>query len=117
MDSMMAPSFAWDADRLVLAAGAAGGTRLRSALVQVVAGVLDEGLEPEQAVARPRLHPAGRVVHLEPGFEQATIERLEAERFEPRPWEAPHHYFGGVSLITRSGAAGDPRRDGTARNL
>jgi gamma-glutamyltranspeptidase / glutathione hydrolase len=117
MDSMMAPSFAWDAAGLVLAAGAAGGTRLRSALVQVVAGVLDEGLEPKQAVARPRLHPAGRVVHLEPGFEQPTIERLEAERFEPRPWAAPHHYFGGVSLITRSGAAGDPRRDGTARTL
>jgi gamma-glutamyltranspeptidase / glutathione hydrolase len=117
MDSMMTPAFARDDSGLLLAAGAAGGTRLRSALVQVVAGVLDEGLEPEHAVARPRLHRAGRIVHLEPGFEHATIARLEAEGFEPRAWAAPHHYFGGVSLITRSGAAGDPRRDGDARTL
>lgn len=117
MASMMTPAFARDDSGLLLAAGAAGGTRLRSALVEVVAGVLDEGLEPDEAVARPRLHPAGRIVHLEPGFEQATIERLEADGFEVRAWAAPHHYFGGVSLITRSGAAGDPRRDGDARML
>jgi gamma-glutamyltranspeptidase/glutathione hydrolase len=117
MDSMMTPAFARDESGLLLAAGAAGGTRLRSALVQVLAGVLDEGLEPEQAVARPRLHPAGQIVHLEPGFERATIERLEADGFEARVWAAPHHYFGGVSLITRNGAAGDPRRDGAARTL
>ena len=117
MDSMMAPALARDSSGPLLAAGAAGGTRLRSALVQVVAGVLDEGLEPDEAVARPRLHPAGRIVHLEPGFEPATIERLQTEGFEARVWPAPHHYFGGVSLITRSGAAGDPRRDGAARTL
>jgi gamma-glutamyltranspeptidase / glutathione hydrolase len=117
MASMMTPAFARDDSGLLLAAGAAGGTRLRSALVRVVAGVLDEGLEPEEAVARPRLHPAGRIVHLEPGFEQATIELLEADGFDVRAWAAPHHYFGGVSLITRSGAAGDPRRDGAARML
>jgi gamma-glutamyltranspeptidase/glutathione hydrolase len=117
MDSMMTPAFAQDDSGLLLAAGAAGGTRLRSALVWVVAGVLDEGLQPEQAVARPRLHAAGRIVHLEPGFAQATIERLEGAGFAARVWAAPHHYFGGVSLITRSGAAGDPRRDGAARTL
>ena len=41
---MMAPTLALDADGVVLAAGAAGGTRLRSALLEVVAGILDEGL-------------------------------------------------------------------------
>jgi gamma-glutamyltranspeptidase/glutathione hydrolase len=117
LESMMSPCLAQADAGLLLAAGAAGGTRLRSALVQVVAGVLDEGLAPAEAVARPRLHPAGRVVHLEPGFEEVTIERLAREGYEPRPWEAPHHYFGGVSLITRSGAAGDPRRSGAARTL
>lgn len=117
MDSMMSPSLARDDSGLVLAAGAAGGTRLRSALVQVVAGILDEGLRPAQAVERPRLHPAGRVVHLEPGFEPAVVKRLQEEGYEPRAWAAPHHYFGGVSVITPSGAAGDPRRSGAARML
>src|SRR5207248_1385805 len=35
MGSMMAPSLAFDGDSLVLGLGAAGGTRLRTALVQV----------------------------------------------------------------------------------
>ena len=43
-------------DGPVLAAGAAGGTRLRPALVQVLAGILDEGLEAQVAVDRARLH-------------------------------------------------------------
>jgi gamma-glutamyltranspeptidase / glutathione hydrolase len=117
MESMMSPSLAQDDSGLLLAAGAAGGTRLRSALVQVVAGVLDEGLDPAEAVERPRLHRAGRVVHLEPGFRDLTVQRLAREGFDPRPWDAAHHYFGGVSVITRTGAAGDPRRSGAARTL
>lgn len=117
MDSMMSPLLALGDSGLLLAAGAAGGTRLRSALVQVVAGVLDEGLDPSRAVERPRLHRVGDVVHLEPDFGAATFERLAAEGYEPRIWAAPHHYFGGVSLITRNGAAGDPRRSGDARTL
>jgi gamma-glutamyltranspeptidase/glutathione hydrolase len=115
--SMMSPALAQDDSGLVLAAGAAGGTRLRSALVQVVAAVLDEGLDPADAVERPRLHPAGGVVHLEPGFEPGTSARLAQEGYEPRAWQAQHHYFGGVSVITRTGAAGDPRRSGAARTL
>ena len=117
MESMMSPLLARDDRGPILAAGAAGGTRLRSALVQVVAGVLDEGLEPDDAVGRPRLHPAGRAVHLEPGFDESVAEGLEAEGFEPRAWAAPHHYFGGVSVVTRTGAAGDPRRSGAARHV
>ena len=46
MHSMMAPSLALDAEGLALAIGSAGGTRLRTALVGVAAGILDEGLEP-----------------------------------------------------------------------
>jgi gamma-glutamyltranspeptidase/glutathione hydrolase len=118
MPSMMAPSLAVDdSGTIVLAAGAAGGTRLRSALVQVLAGVFDEGLEVAAAIARPRLHPAGGTVHLEPGFEAPVAGALEASGYEVRAWPAQHHYFGGVSAITPSGGAGDPRRSGEARML
>jgi gamma-glutamyltranspeptidase/glutathione hydrolase len=34
-----------------------------------------------------------------------------------RRWPDLHHYFGGVSCAGRSGAAGDPRRDGAAVEL
>ncbi len=117
MGSMMAPSLAVDADGLVLGAGAAGGTRLLSALVQVVSGILDEGLEPQEAVSRPRLHPARGLVHLEPGFDVGVPAALVAAGLRVRAWPARHHYFGGVSVVTRTGAAGDPRRSGAAAAL
>jgi gamma-glutamyltranspeptidase/glutathione hydrolase len=117
MGSMMAPSVAVDAGGLVLAVGAAGGTRLRSALLQVVAGILDEGLEPQEAVARPRLHPTAGVVHLEPGFEPDVPAGLEEAGYEVRAWPSRHHYFGGVSVAGRAGSAGDPRRSGGAQAL
>jgi gamma-glutamyltranspeptidase / glutathione hydrolase len=113
--SMMAPTLALDGDGVVLAAGAAGGTRLRSALLRVVAGILDEGVEPQDAVDRPRVHPAGTLVHLEPGLGPETTAALESAGFEVRTWDSRHHYFGGVSVVTRDSAAGDPRRNGAAR--
>ncbi|HEX6702210.1 MAG TPA: gamma-glutamyltransferase [Gaiellaceae bacterium] len=117
MASMMAPTLVLDADGLELAAGAAGGTRLRSALLQSIAGVLDEGLPPQDAVARPRLHPAATLVHLEPGFEPEVAPALESAGHATRTWPAFHHYFGGVSLLARSGGAGDPRRNGAVRGI
>jgi gamma-glutamyltranspeptidase/glutathione hydrolase len=117
MESMMAPTIAFDTGGFALAAGAAGGTRLRSALLQVVASVLDEGLDPERAVERPRLHPAGDVVHLEPGFGDGTLAALESAGLQPRVWPTRHHYFGGVSAVTPSAAAADRRRSGEARTL
>jgi gamma-glutamyltranspeptidase / glutathione hydrolase len=118
MASMMAPTLALDRDGgLLLAAGAAGGTRLRSALVQVIAGLLDEGRSVTEAIERPRLHAADGTVHLEPGFEPEVEAALEADGFAVRTWAAQHHYFGGVSAITPSGGAGDPRRSGQASML
>jgi gamma-glutamyltranspeptidase/glutathione hydrolase len=114
MQSMMAPTLVHDAEGLALAAGAAGGTRLRTALLTVLAGVLDEGLEPAEAVTRPRFHPIGRLANAEPGLGPEALEALRSRGLEVRTWERRHHYFGGVSLITRSGGAGDPRRDGAA---
>jgi gamma-glutamyltranspeptidase / glutathione hydrolase len=115
--SIMTPTIAVGDGGIALAAGAAGGTRLRSAILQVIAGVLDEGLDLQEAIDRPRLHPAGPIVHVEPGFAEETIAELGSHGFEARVWPRPHHYFGGVSAVTPSGGAGDPRRSGAARIL
>lgn len=117
MESMMAPAAAFDAEGPVVAAGSAGGSRLAGALVQTLSGILDEGLEPQAAVDRPRLHPAGALVNVEPGFEEDALGALEEAGFEVRRWNAPHHFFGGVSLCARRGAAADPRRSGLALPL
>ena len=117
LESRMAPSLAFDGEGLALAVGSAGATRLRTALATVLAGVLDEGLSPEDAVARPRLHPTPTLVDAEPGVDEAALEELEARSRTVRRWDRIHHYFGGVSCVGRDGAAGDPRRSGAAFSL
>jgi gamma-glutamyltranspeptidase/glutathione hydrolase len=117
MQSMMAPSLAVDGDGVVLGIGAAGGTRLRTALVGVAAGILDERLDPLEAMARPRFHRAGGVVNAEPGVDEQALIELEQQGLQVRRWPAQHHYFGGVSAVGRAGIAGDPRRSGHAAAL
>jgi len=117
MESMMAPSIALDETGPVLAIGAAGGTRLRTALVAVTAAILDEGVEPQAAVERPRFHPVGRLLNAEPGLPPETLEALAREGWSVRVWPDRHHYFGGVSAIGRTGSAADPRRSGAAAEL
>jgi gamma-glutamyltranspeptidase / glutathione hydrolase len=117
MESMMSPTLVLDDDGLAVAAGSAGGTRLRPALVQVLSGILDEGLAPQEAVDRPRLHSAGEIVRIEPGFEEEALAALEEAGYDVRRFSALHHYFGGVSLLARSGGAADPRRSGKALAL
>jgi gamma-glutamyltranspeptidase / glutathione hydrolase len=114
LQSRMAPSLAFDADGLTLAIGSAGATRLRMALSTVLSSILVEGLEPEDAVARPRLHPTPELVDAEPGVDEDALATLESQGRSVRRWERFHHYFGGVSCVGRTGAAGDPRRSGAA---
>ncbi len=72
------------------------------------------GYEPEDAVARPRLHPTPDLIDAEPGVDEDALAELEAAGRTIRRWERIHHYFGGVSCVGRTGAAGDPRRSGAA---
>ena len=112
MASMMAPTLVFDGGELELGIGAAGGTRLRTALVGVLAAVLHEGVAPQAAIDRPRFHPAGNVVDAEPGVDEAWLARLEARGRQVRRFPGLHHYFGGVSAVGRTGAGADPRRSG-----
>ncbi len=112
MASMMAPSFAFDGQGLELAVGSAGGTRLRTALVGVVAAVLAEGAGIQAAIERPRFHPVDGLVNAEPGVDEAWLVSLERDGRTVRRWPAQHHFFGGVSAVGRTGAGADPRRSG-----
>jgi gamma-glutamyltranspeptidase/glutathione hydrolase len=116
MESMMAPTLAFAADGMLeLAIGAAGGTRLRTALVGVLASVLARGEMPQEAIDAARFHPADGVVHAEPGVDEAFLAALEREGRVVRRWAGRHHYFGGVSAVGAAGAGADPRRSGAVR--
>ena len=56
---MMAPTLVFDGGGLELGIGAAGGTRLRTALVGVLAAVLHEGVAASGG-DRPASLPSGR---------------------------------------------------------
>jgi gamma-glutamyltranspeptidase/glutathione hydrolase len=118
LPSMMTPTLVLDeagAPRLV--AGSAGSVRLAGAIVQVVAGVVGQGLPVDEAIARPRLHVAGETVHVEGGWPDAAVAGLAEEGHDIRGWAGRNLFFGGVSAVERRpngalGAAGDPRRGG-----
>ena len=117
MASMMAPTLAFDDAGLELALGSAGGTRLRTALVGVLGRVLHGGDAVQEAIDRPRFHPADRLVNAEPGVDEAFLSALEQRGRPVRRWPALHHYFGGVSAVGRAGAGADPRRSGAVGSV
>ena len=80
MSSMMAPSIALDDDGPALAIGAAGGTRLRTALVGVASAILERDVRPQEAIDAGRAHPVGELVHAEPGVSEDGAGRARAPR-------------------------------------
>ncbi len=112
--SMMSPTIVLEAGRPVLALGSGGSKRIRTAIPQVVAAVLDLGLGLAEAVLLPRLHWDGDAVQVEPGVPAAATAAL-ARRWPVNVWTERSLYFGGVHAV-RPGenAVGDPRRGGAA---
>jgi gamma-glutamyltranspeptidase/glutathione hydrolase len=118
MSSMMCPLVVVDDDGdLVLAAGSAGASRIRTALVDTLLGVLVDGLDVESAIERPRFHVADDSVHAELGYPEDELAALADAGYTVNRWDHISHYFGGVSAVGHAGAAGDPRRGGSGHLL
>jgi gamma-glutamyltranspeptidase/glutathione hydrolase len=117
MPSMMAPTAVLDDDGTVeLVLGSAGSNRIRSAILQVIVGVVDYGLDACRAVEAPRLHLEGDVVFAEPGLDLSTLDPARAVT----TFAARNLFFGGAQAVEHDRAtgtltgAGDPRRGGAA---
>jgi gamma-glutamyltranspeptidase/glutathione hydrolase len=116
--SMMAPTVVLQGDEIVLAVGSAGSNRIRSAILQTVVRVVEQGMSPAEAVAAPRLHFEGGVVQAEPGIDEAALARLEARGVAVARRPEINLFFGGVQAVARDPATGvlsgggDPRRGG-----
>ncbi len=116
MGSMMSPLVALDADRHPVAvAGAAGGSRIRPALLQVLVQML-RGASPQEAIDAPRLNALPGLVRAEPGFSPAVLAAL-AERDAVAVAAGRDPYFGGVSALSPLGGGADPRRSGSVALL
>jgi gamma-glutamyltranspeptidase/glutathione hydrolase len=118
LPSIMTPTVVLDEGQPRLVAGSAGSVRLAGAIVQVVAGVVRQGIPVDEAIARPRLHVVdGTVVHVEGGWAEGVALALADDGYEVVEWADRNLFFGGVSAVERRpnaslGAAGDPRRGG-----
>ena len=118
MPSMMSPTVALRGGELEAGLGSGGSNRIRSAITQALAGMLDRGLGAQDAVGAPRVHYEQGIVHAEPGVDPDALARLEREGLEIARWPDRNVFFGGVHGVHRdpeSGeleAGGDPRRGG-----
>jgi gamma-glutamyltranspeptidase/glutathione hydrolase len=119
MSSMMCPLVVVDDDGdLLVAAGSAGASRIRTALIHTLTNALVDGVDMREAISRPRFHvvadPTGGppVAHAEPGYPEEELTALEDAGYVVNRWDHLSHYFGGASAVGHHGAAGDPRRGG-----
>jgi gamma-glutamyltranspeptidase/glutathione hydrolase len=121
MTSMMAPTLILRGGEPLASLGSAGSNRLRSAILQTVTSLVDEGLPVAAAVARPRVHPEGDGLDVEGGVPEAVIAALARDGHRIRRWEGTSLFFGGVSAVAVGPGglegAGDPRRGGAAAGV
>jgi gamma-glutamyltranspeptidase/glutathione hydrolase len=118
MPSMMAPTVVMGTDGEVeLVLGSAGSNRIRSAILQVIVGVVDHGLQAHDAVLAPRAHFEDGMVYVEPGVDADALRQAGREVLAFRDRNL---FFGGAQAVERDRAtgalsgAGDPRRGGAA---
>ncbi len=120
--SSMSPSIVLKEGKPVMAVGTPGGTRIITALAQVVMNVLDFGMSMDEAIEAPRFHcssTGGRAASLdvESRISPATLEALEKLGHKVEVRGAYDVYFGGAHgiLISQDGrliGGADSRRDG-----
>ena len=116
MPSMVAPTAVLRDGVAELVLGSAGSNRIRSAILQTIVRVIDEGLRARDAVEAPRVHFEDGVVYAEPGFD---MEPLEAGGRAIARFRELNLFFGGVQAAERDPdgrfwGGGDPRRGGAA---
>jgi gamma-glutamyltranspeptidase/glutathione hydrolase len=116
MPSMMSPTAVLRDGAPELVLGSAGSNRIRSAILQTIIRVVDDGLAAGEAVEAPRVHFEDGVVYAEPGVDTGPLERAGRPIARFRELNL---FFGGVQAAARDergrfSGGGDPRRGGAA---
>jgi gamma-glutamyltranspeptidase/glutathione hydrolase len=110
-----------ETQRPLAALGAAGNAWISSALYEMVVGIVDHDLGPQQALELPRFLPGGRdgPIQIEDGFAPAAIRQLEAlgHQFRRISLRGELRMGYGAAVVVGNGAVtagADPRRSGAA---
>lgn len=116
MTSMMTPALYLGQDGTAIALGSGGSNRIRSTMLQVLLNIDAFDMTLQDAISAPRMHVEDELLSVEPGFEDAWLDRLSLEN--QKRWDCEDMFFGGVhaaSVSQKDGmlrAKGDARRNG-----
>ena len=117
--SMMAPTVVLRDGEIELGLGSAGSNRIRSAILQTIVRVVEQGMGAGEAVRAPRLHFEDGVVQAEPGIDEEALARIEARGIPVLRRPEINLFFGGTQAVARErdsgklSGGGDPRRGGS----
>ncbi|MGE0442294.1 MAG: gamma-glutamyltransferase [Gemmatimonadales bacterium] len=91
-----------------LVVGAAGGSRIPAAIVQVISRVIDDGMDVAEAMAAPRVFmPSDTLIEMEtsaPGWRPAAVEAVRGFGFRVRAVPAPGSFARAQVLRFRKDA-------------
>jgi gamma-glutamyltranspeptidase/glutathione hydrolase len=116
--TMMTPTMVFDRGELRVCAGAPGGTKIVSSILQVLVNVLDHDMSPVEAVSAPRIDYQGDVVQTEARVPRAVCEGLERRGYRVNRRTLNYDsYFARPQVIVAEpdgymSGASDPRKDG-----
>jgi gamma-glutamyltranspeptidase / glutathione hydrolase len=116
LPSMMAPTVVLKDGVAELALGSAGSNRIRSAILQTIVRVIDQGIRAPEAVQAPRVHFDDGITYAEPGLDTSLLEAAGRPLARFRELNL---FFGGVQAVERDRdgrfwGGGDPRRGGAS---
>ena len=101
--SSMTPTIVLKDGKPVLITGSPGGSRIITAVLQVITNVLDFHMPIDKAVSAPRLHNQWEpdLTYVEPGFPPAMLEALKARGQIIVPTE-PHTSANSIQVIPKT---------------
>jgi gamma-glutamyltranspeptidase/glutathione hydrolase len=116
--TMIVPTLVFEGERLSVVAGAPGGTKIVTGVLQALLNLIDHGMSPIEAVSAPRVDYQGETVQAENRLTGDILDGLRALGYgvtrRPTSYDP---YFAKVQLIKAAGPGGlkgasDPRGDG-----
>lgn len=121
--SSQTPVLVFRGEEFVLAAGAAGGSRIPTTVLQSVLNVVDFGMDIQEAISAPRVHDQGGGLEIEQGIPEAARPPLAHMGHEitlsSGYRESMPSWAQGVARRGRNlfDAGADPRADGSATGI
>ena len=108
--SNIAPTVVFKDGEPVVAVGSAGSSRIISAIICVLANLINNKMSIQESIISPRLHIEDGVLHHEPFEKRKGLYGFKSKNIVS--WKEKNMYFGGVNAAGIMSSFGDDRRSG-----